>query len=87
MTTIINIGELLGIVPEGVERKQGAEMSELGVLWSRAFPQQNRLPPTLALTNRRQQRNRLLTTLALTNGSQQSLPLMLILLSMLRAAC
>ena len=32
MTTIINIGELLGIVPEGVERKQGAEMSELGVL-------------------------------------------------------
>ena len=29
---IINIGELVGIVPEGVLRKQGAEMSETGVL-------------------------------------------------------
>ena len=29
---IINIGELVGIVPEGVMRKQGAEMSETGVL-------------------------------------------------------
>ena len=29
---IINIGELAGIVPEGVMRKQGAEMSETGVL-------------------------------------------------------
>ncbi|MBO7604304.1 MAG: hypothetical protein J6S97_07810, partial [Bacteroidales bacterium] len=32
MTTIINIGELIGIVPEGIERKQGAEMSELRVI-------------------------------------------------------
>ena len=30
MTTILNIGELVGIVPEGVLRKQGAEMSETG---------------------------------------------------------
>jgi len=29
---IINIGELVGIVPEGVMRKQGDEMSEAGVL-------------------------------------------------------
>ena len=29
---IVNIGELVGIVPEGVLRKQGAEMSETGVL-------------------------------------------------------
>ena len=29
---IVNIGELIGIVPEGVLRKQGAEMSETGVL-------------------------------------------------------
>ena len=29
---IVNIGELAGIVPEGVMRKQGAEMSETGVL-------------------------------------------------------
>ncbi|MBR3012497.1 MAG: imidazolonepropionase [Bacteroidales bacterium] len=29
---IINIGELVGIVPEGVMRKQGGEMSETGVL-------------------------------------------------------
>ena len=29
---IINIGELAGIVPEGMMRKQGAEMSETGVL-------------------------------------------------------
>ena len=28
---IVNIGELIGIVPEGVLRKQGAEMSETGV--------------------------------------------------------
>ena len=31
-TLIVNIGELVGIVPEGVMRKQGAEMSETGVL-------------------------------------------------------
>ena len=29
---IINIGEIAGIVPEGVLRKQGPEMSETGVL-------------------------------------------------------
>ena len=29
---IVNIGELVGIVPEGVLRKQGAEMSETGVI-------------------------------------------------------
>ena len=29
---ITNIGELVGIVPEGVLRKQGAEMAETGVL-------------------------------------------------------
>ena len=29
---VVNIGELVGIVPEGVLRKQGAEMSETGVL-------------------------------------------------------
>ena len=29
---IINIGEIVGIVPEGVMRKTGAEMSETGVL-------------------------------------------------------
>ena len=29
---IVNIGELVGIVPEGVMRKHGAEMSETGVL-------------------------------------------------------
>ena len=29
---IYNIGELVGIVPEGVLRKQGAEMSQTGVL-------------------------------------------------------
>ena len=29
---IKNIGELVGIVPEGVVRKQGAEMAETGVL-------------------------------------------------------
>ncbi len=29
---IVNIGELVGIVPEGVLRKQGAEMSETGIL-------------------------------------------------------
>ena len=32
MTTIINIGELAGIVPEGVLRKQGAEMDETGII-------------------------------------------------------
>ena len=32
MTIIKNIGELVGIVPEGVLRKQGAEMAETGVL-------------------------------------------------------
>ena len=32
MTIIKNIGELVGIVPEGVLRKQGAEMEETGVL-------------------------------------------------------
>ena len=32
MTTIINIGELVGIVPEGVLRKQGAEMNETGII-------------------------------------------------------
>ena len=31
-TLIINIGELVGIVPAGVLRKQGAEMAETGVL-------------------------------------------------------
>ena len=31
-TLIVNIGELVGIVPEGVMRKQGAEMSVTGVL-------------------------------------------------------
>lgn len=31
-TLIVNIGELVGIVPEGVMRKQGVEMSETGVL-------------------------------------------------------
>ena len=30
MTIIKNIGELVGIVPEGVLRKQGAEMAETG---------------------------------------------------------
>ena len=29
---IVNIGELVGVVPEGVLRKQGAEMSETGIL-------------------------------------------------------
>lgn len=29
---IVNIGEIVGIVPEGVLRKQGAEMSETGIL-------------------------------------------------------
>ena len=41
MTTIINIGELVGIVPKGVLRKQGAEMSETGILhdaWLRIAP-------------------------------------------------
>ena len=32
MTTIINIGELVGIVPEGILRKQGAEMDETGII-------------------------------------------------------
>ena len=32
MKTIINIGELVGIVPEGILRKQGAEMDETGIL-------------------------------------------------------
>ena len=32
MTTIINIGELVGIVPEGVLRKQGAEMDQTGII-------------------------------------------------------
>ena len=32
MTTITNIGELVGIVPEGVLRKQGAEMDETGII-------------------------------------------------------
>ena len=32
MTLIINISEIVGIVPEGVLRKQGAEMSETGML-------------------------------------------------------
>ena len=32
MKTIINIGELVGIVPEGVLRKQGTEMAETGIL-------------------------------------------------------
>ena len=32
MILITNIGELVGIVPEGVLRKQGAEMAETGVL-------------------------------------------------------
>ena len=32
MTLIKNIGELVGIVPKGVLRKQGAEMAETGVL-------------------------------------------------------
>lgn len=32
MTTIINIGELVGIVPEGVLRKQGSEMGETGII-------------------------------------------------------
>ena len=32
MTLIKNIGELVGIVPAGVLRKQGAEMAETGVL-------------------------------------------------------
>ncbi len=32
MTVIHNIGELVGIVPEGVLRKQGAEMDETGIL-------------------------------------------------------
>ena len=32
MTIITNIGELIGIVPEGVPRKQGAEMDEVGSL-------------------------------------------------------
>ena len=32
MKTIINIGELAGIVPEGVLRKQGAEMAVTGIL-------------------------------------------------------
>ena len=32
MTIITNIGELVGIVPEGVLRKQGAEMDEVGSL-------------------------------------------------------
>ena len=32
MKTIINIGELVGIVPEGVLRKQGAEMAVTGIL-------------------------------------------------------
>ena len=32
MTLIINIGELAGIVPEGVLRKQGAEMGDAGIL-------------------------------------------------------
>jgi len=36
MTTITNIGELVGIVPEGVLRKQGAEMDETGII-SNAF--------------------------------------------------
>ena len=30
---IVNIGELVGIVPPGVLRKQGAEMAETGILW------------------------------------------------------
>ena len=32
MTIITHIGELVGIVPEGVLRKQGAEMDEVGSL-------------------------------------------------------
>ncbi len=32
MTTITNIGELAGIVPEGVLRKQGPEMDETGII-------------------------------------------------------
>ena len=32
MTTITNIGELVGIVPEGILRKQGAEMDETGII-------------------------------------------------------
>ena len=32
MKTIIHIGELVGIVPEGVLRKQGTEMAETGIL-------------------------------------------------------
>ena len=32
MTIITNIGELVGIVPEGVPRKRGAEMDEVGAL-------------------------------------------------------
>ena len=32
MILIKNIGELVGIVPAGVLRKQGAEMAETGVL-------------------------------------------------------
>lgn len=32
MTTIINIGELVGIVPEGILRKQGPEMDETGII-------------------------------------------------------
>ena len=32
MTLITNIGELVGIVPEGVLRKQGAEMADAGIL-------------------------------------------------------
>ena len=32
MKLIVNIGEIVGIVPEGVLRKQGAEMAETGVL-------------------------------------------------------
>ena len=32
MTIISNIGEIVGIVPEGVLRKQGAEMDEVGTL-------------------------------------------------------
>ena len=32
MKLIVNIGEIVGIVPAGVLRKQGAEMAETGVL-------------------------------------------------------
>ena len=66
MAIILNIGELVGIVPKGVLRKQGAEMSETGTLrnaWLRIAPDGTIADfgssgtdchgPTLALTNTR----------------------------------